>query len=111
MYLTHGILWSEAETLAKPIHRHYLLEDNWEATIRSWLDTDDGFNGKPVDREFLTGHDILQHALGLQTQQRNIQAQHRVGRILRKFGYVKNNIRLDGHQTKVWVKGYPKWEM
>ena len=112
MYLWHGILWSEAETLGKQIHRNHMVSDEWQVIIQDWLDADDGFGGgRPADREYLVMNDILQRALNLNPAHINMSTQFRVGKILRKLGYNRWTKRIGEHAMKVWVKGGIKWGM
>lgn len=109
LYTMEGVLWSEAETLARGQHLSFTLSDEWEHLIQEWLDTDDGFGGgKPGDREELTMHEVLRGAVGLAPSGVNHLNQLRGGRALRKLGYEKFNRSRDGRQQKVWRKG--KWE-
>lgn len=109
LYTMEGVLWSEAETLARGLHIEFAISDEWEAMIEEWLDTDDGFGGgRPRDRVELTMRDILKGAIGLNSASMNLANQLRAGRALRKLGYEKFKSRGDGVQHKIWKKG--KWE-
>jgi hypothetical protein len=104
LYLSHGLLYGEAERLAKVQHEQYMIHDSWESSVRDWLSTDDGFAGKPADREHLLMNDILQGAVGLTHHHINMSVQFRMGRILRKLGYVKICKRIGVEIYKVWAK-------
>lgn len=104
MYLSFGLLYGEAERLAKAQHEQYMITDVWDTSVIQWLDADDGFAGKPADREHLFMHDVLQGAVGLTNHQINMSVQFRMGRVLRKLGYVKINKLIGNFQQKVWVK-------
>lgn len=109
LYTMEGVLWSEAETLARGLHIEFAISDEWEAMIEEWLDTDDGFGGgRPRDRVELTMRDILKGAIGLNSASMNLANQLRAGRALRKLGYEKFKSRGNGVQHKIWKKG--KWE-
>lgn len=104
MYLSFGLLYGEAERLAKIQHEQYMIHDVWDEPVSEWLAADDGFTGKPADREHLFMSDVLQGAVGLTHHQINMSMQFRMGRILRKLGYVKINKRIGEIVQKVWVK-------
>lgn len=104
MYLSFGLLYGEAERLAKAQHEQYMITDVWDTSVIQWLDADDGFAGKPADREHLFMTDVLQGAVGLTNHQINMSVQFRMGRVLRKLGYVKINKLIGNFQQKVWVK-------
>lgn len=109
LYTMEGVLWNQAESLARGSHLDFTVSDEWESMIYEWLVTDDGFGGgPPCDREELRMNDVLRGAIGLSSSGINHVNQLRGGRALRKFGYEKFNVMKDCVQMKVWKKG--KWE-
>lgn len=109
LYTMEGVLWNQAESLARGSHLDFTVSDEWESMIYEWLLTDDGFGGgPPCDREELRMNDVLRGAIGLSSSGINHVNQLRGGRALRKFGYEKFNVMKDCVQMKVWKKG--KWE-
>ena len=110
-YLGEGILWAEAERLARDQHGEFMVYDENEYLIHEWLHAVDSFTGdRPIDREYLLMHDITKGALGVSGEKFNMHLQFRVGRILRKMGFVKFNKRVNGGMCKVWQKGGFHWE-
>jgi predicted P-loop ATPase len=109
-YLGGGILWAEAERLAKEQHGDFMIHDENEFLIDEWMHAVDSFTGdRPIDREYLLMHDIAKGALGVSVEKLDMRMQFRVGRTLRKMGFVKFRRRVNGKMCKVWQKGGFHW--
>lgn len=109
LYLMSGVMWMEAEALAKPTHAEHLISDSWEGSVRHWLSTDDGFGGgTPESRGTLGMGEIFQGALGMPPHQQSVAAQHRLGKILRKMGFERLRILTGGQRERLWVT--PEWK-
>lgn len=110
-YLGGGILWADAERLARDQHGEFMIHDENEFVIHDWLHAVDSFTGdRPIDREYLLMHEIAKGALGVSGEKFNTSLQFRVGRVLRKMGFAKFNKRVNGRLCKVWQKGGFHWE-
>jgi predicted P-loop ATPase len=93
-----------ANNLASEIHQEYMMSDVWEDVIARWLDTDDAVAGKPSTCDFLQVTRILSEALNVNSNNmRKIDAM-RVASILKKLGYKKHVKRVNGINTKVWMR-------
>lgn len=104
LFLTHGILWRDAELLARAEHYQFEIHDPWEAVVQSWLTSPDVGGEAPMSRPFLLMDDVLREALHLDIARIHMAEQHRVGKILKFLGYNKTVHRVGGRITKVWVQ-------
>ena len=95
MWLANGIVWKEAETLAKAAHADFESEDNWTGIVARWLDE--------TKAEHYTTADVLTLAVGIDA--RNVSKAHemRLGRVMRALGYTRMQKRVAGRSIKVWI--------
>lgn len=104
-FLAEGILFKEAEKLAKLVHEDYRIVDMWEAYVVEWLTTADEMDGTtPQDREYIRTEDILRSALNMDV--RNVKGIHegkRIGAILKVLGYTRTKHRTKGEPKPKWV--------
>lgn len=102
-----GVAFGAAETLAREMHHAHMVHDVWEENIMRWLDGDseDEFGGKlPAKRGTpFAMTDILSGALGLDLRSVGVAQERRVGKILRVFGFVRKDVKVDGRSKKLWV--------
>lgn len=110
MFQNFGVVFREAEELAKQQHAEFLYDDSWADTIASWLVAAPvGLDGKPaglapVDRPHVKMVEILQGALRLDIAHRNTTAEKRAGAALRALGWASATMRLEGNVQRVWRK-------
>ena len=110
MFLNFGVLFQEAEELAKQVHSKFTYDDSWADSIYQWLQTQPvGLDSKPagpapVDREYIKLVDVLQGALKLDTSHRHQGVEKRAGAILRNLGYESRTQRLEGRVQRVWKR-------
>lgn len=110
LYLGDGICWADAERLAKDQHGDFMIHDENEFLIDEWMHAVDSFTGdRPIDRDYLLMHDLAKGALGISVEKLDMRMQFRIGRILRKMGFVKFRRRVNGKLCKVWQKGGFHW--
>lgn len=105
-FLHHGVLWQDAERLAREVHPRYEIDEPWLPIIERWLDTPDDFDEghTPNTKPFLITHEILEQALHLEKSRIDRKASVRLSRIMRHFGYVSSIRRLKGQLCRVWSK-------
>jgi predicted P-loop ATPase len=106
LYRHHGILWKDAQHLARGEHAAFEPTEVGEETIDTWLHTPRGMefgSSTPLEQEFLTVEEVMKDALHIQPQHFRLETQHRVGRILRKFGLVNKNHKFGKHVRRVWI--------
>ena len=106
-----GVAWQDAERLAAPEHARYMIADEWEGAIETWLGEVEplpladgsGVADQARGRVPFTVSEVASGALGIALRDVGRSAQLRVGAILRKLGYRKSNARKDGKQATRWV--------
>jgi predicted P-loop ATPase len=95
----HGILWQDAERLAKPIHDEFTVEDAWTEDVARWLD------GMPRYKQSVTATDVLKDALELTKDKITQSHKKRVVAILRRLGFRDSRKYVDGRQVRLWEPG------
>lgn len=96
IWLAEGIQWEQAEKLARVAQRDYVVDDNWNMAITTWLADN---SAAPVRI-----NDVLLQAIGLSTTQISRIHELRVGKILRDMGFHKTVTSVGGVRGKYWVK-------
>lgn len=99
-----GVLWRDAERLARDEHHLFELHDPWEPAVRRWLDEGGLKADRPADREYILAEDVLHEALGVENRQLKMAEYFRVGKILHAIGYKRVVKRLPLGLRKVWVR-------
>lgn len=97
-----GIVWQEAETLAKDKHQAHMIHDAWEGVIEAWLSGDD--DGVARDSRGLQLAEIITGALGIYVANIDRKTEVRVGKIMRKLKYEKRQTWSGGKNHKAWHK-------
>ena len=97
-----GIIWQEAETLAKEKHADHLIHDAWEHVIESWLNEDD--EGVVRGTRPLRLAEVVTGALGIFVANIDRRTEIRVGKVMRKLGYEKRDTRMNNKNLKMWHK-------
>ena len=103
-----GVLWQEAEALAKAEHSRFEIHDAWLETVREWLHEPGVQAQAPADCEFVRMDDVLQGALKLDVKFCKPYEQLRLGKILHQLGYRRGTKRVDGVAKKVWFSANAK---
>lgn len=103
LFLKQGILWREAETLARAEHYQFEIHDPWEEPIRAWLRRPDLGGETPLGKGYLTMDEVLRDGVGLDVNRIHMGEQFRVGKILKHMGYHRVVRRVEKRLHKVWV--------
>lgn len=101
LFKEHGVMWQEAEQLAKNEHEKFKVTDDRIELIRDWLNEDDMDGGRPGEKEYLYAVEVLQHALGYRPKEIRRGDEMAVGSMLKKLGYDRKRKRI-GKDFK-WV--------
>jgi predicted P-loop ATPase len=102
MYAKHGVMWQDAERLARGEHGNYKAEDTWRDAVSRWLDRGDMSDETPRGKPFLSTLEVAEGALGLAPRLIKYADQRRIAKILHDEGYVPIVRRVGGKPTKVW---------
>ena len=103
LFKKYGVLFRNAEMLAKSEHCKYEITDPWEESIKNWL-YKNPLPSKPLDKGYISMSEIL-GALNMSSLSANSGHSRRISEILRKMGFVsaKRKIGNDQTQIRVWV--------
>jgi predicted P-loop ATPase len=82
-----GVEWEAAERLAPAEHGRFKVTDSWQRAISSWLETPQIGGALPLDKGYVSTHEILFAALGVSNAQQNRGHELRVIRALRAMGF------------------------
>lgn len=104
LFVLEGVMWEDAERLAKIEHPQFKVADAWERTIVRWLDTEGIDKVKPMDKGYVLAGEIMAGALGLGPAQQNRQHEARVERAMQHLGFKKHTVEEDGYKFKGFSK-------
>lgn len=97
-----GVMWREAEHLAKMEHGEFAVEDPWAEVVWRWLREPDLDGSKPLDRKNLTARDVLVEALGQDDARINKSLEMRAAKVLGAIGMHRYQQWVDGRNIRVW---------
>lgn len=104
MFDLFGIDWS-VEMLSKDVHDEYMMTEQWEEEIRDWLHTADALTGEvPITRNFLRTNEIAKDCLRIDARNLRRVDEMQIGRVLKKLGYARKKMRVDGKPTWVFTQ-------
>lgn len=100
VFKSQGVVWQQAEVLARDVHSAHMIHDEWEAIIDSWLheSDDDGVRGARA----LRLAEVISGALGVFVANIDRKTELRVGKVMRKLGYEKRDTRTGKTIHKLW---------
>jgi len=112
LFKKNGLMYQEAETLAKEERGKHRVRDVWEEKIQTWLDTADTFEGDndegktPSQRKNgITLNDVLTQALNISSSQLHRGHQMRVAECLKALGWEQiGREEINGRSARVWKK-------
>lgn len=99
-----GLLWKDAERLARGEHARFKADDSWASAIAEWLDAPNMAEKRPRERDYLTVLAVAQGALGIPARLLKPVDQRRIGKVLVDEGYRNVAKRIEGKPVKVWMK-------
>lgn len=113
VFLADGVLYAEAETLARDEHHKFKYQDPWVERVAKWLDEEDDDGVSPRASGNLLADDVLVHCVGLNLGQIKKSDQMRIGAVLKSLGMKRVLKRVTTSKTavttcvlppsKVWV--------
>lgn len=92
-----GVIWQEAERLARAVHEEFTVDDPWTDDVSRWLAERDDKNAP------FSSTDCLKGALLLPGNQLHNGSKKRLALILKRLGYVDGRLYLNGKRTRVWM--------
>lgn len=98
LFKEKGVIYAEAERLARGEHEKFADQDAWQPAIVDWLHSPDPFTGESPT--FVTAAQILTGAIGLSIAQQTPQAQARVKNIMEKIGIKCEQKRIGGGRPR-----------
>lgn len=102
LYRKMGVLFKEAERLADGIHKQHMISDEWEHIIDVWLNEEED-GRKRGDTPFRLS-EVAAGAVGIFSAHIDRKTELRIGKILRRLGYVKNDTWHNGRNVKMWMR-------
>lgn len=105
MFEAQGVLWQQADELAKEVHGQHEMQDAWEPRVANWM-VQPGFGGElpPEKRPYLTGIEVLTEALGFEAKHVSRREEMRIAAVLTRLGYSRSRRRINGNQFWGWWK-------
>lgn len=92
-----GVMWQEAERLARAVHEAFTVDDPWTDDVSRWLAERDD------PKAPFSSTDCLKGALLLPGNQLHTGTKKRLALILRRLGYVDGRLYLDGKRARFWM--------
>lgn len=108
LFLSGGVDYQEAETLAIDVHGDHMMRDAWEPVVREWLAEKDVLTGECMGtREILRTHEVLLGALRFDAKSIKRVDEMRIGTVLRALGYARKKMRVEGKPEWVFSRCVP----
>lgn len=100
----NGVMFEDAERLARAEHGDYAVSDVWAEDLWRWLNEPDLDGKKPGERPWLMVSEVLGEALGQDMSRVNKSSEMRAAKLLAGLGYKRKQVWADGKNLKRWVK-------
>lgn len=94
-FVADGVLYGEAEELAKAEHGAFRVRDEWEGPVGRWLDEPDLDGATPRATGWLSSADVLVHALNMDISRVTRREEMRIAKVL-KACEMRNDLRRRG---------------
>lgn len=105
LFRAKGIAFSDAESLAKEVHKDHIIKDAWLEPVRNWYFNPSGFGDVKSDLENrgrVTTHDALVGVFQFSGDKLHHGNITRMGRVLQQIGCTRTRIRVDGARQYVF---------
>lgn len=112
MFRAHGVLWQDAEKLARGEVDAFVEIDPWGPRIEAWLrdsgrmDPSDALNYFDASAGFTT-HDVAQHALGITARDLGHSTSIRIARVLKDLNCSRRRERRGSGGVRAYVFRLP----
>lgn len=99
LYRQHGVMWQDAEHLAREVHAEFTVTDTWDDRVHEWLYTPeepmgDGPKGPVPAYSRFTNSDVLEGAVNIPASKQTKSLEVRMGKILSRFGFDRVQERI-----------------
>jgi predicted P-loop ATPase len=102
-----GVLWKDAEELAKKIQVNHMIVDPWYEVVQDWLISKNLMPqyGSDVDFDgFVTTNQVLIEAIKLEPRQIDRRSEMRAADVLNSLGFIKTGSRrINGKSKNIFV--------
>jgi hypothetical protein len=95
-------LTAEADAAQREAAEEFRTVDPWEARVAEWLDAPERVGD---GSKALTAIRILVSALGMELAHAGQRESNRLGGIMRRLGYCRHVLKVDGRNVRVWQRG------
>lgn len=95
-FRANGVEWQDAQRLSQAMHDEFAFQDEWGEKVTNWL-LNPLFDGDKTGAMLLT-HEVLQGAIGLDVKNIKRVDEMRMGSVLRKLGYERKRVAVNGEQ-------------
>lgn len=99
LFRKNGVLWQEAERLARDEHSQFAVTDPWDGAVYEWLyrvpemPESEAERVEPAKRKF-TNSEVLESALHIAVREQTKTLETRMGKILARFGFERVQERI-----------------
>jgi predicted P-loop ATPase len=102
LFLTAGVAFKAAESLAESVHEEHVITDPWAEVVSEWLDTVDPITGEiPRMCKFLQTANVLRDAVGIDAKGIGKPQEMRIAAVLKQIGYSRKKLRVG--KSTVWA--------
>ena len=104
-FLKDGVLFAQAEELARAEHHQFRARDPWEGPVGRWLDAEETDGAAPrYAHHGVTSEVVLTMCLGLEAAKVQRRDQMRLASVMKALGMVNVQRRQkDGRNLRAWV--------
>lgn len=103
LFRAHGVMFANAELLARDVHADFVNVDPWDDILGHWVDAP-GFELQPPSVSSFRLLDALTKGLGLKPEQMNRAAEMRAAASLLRLGFKRVQRRVAGRRQWVYLK-------
>lgn len=106
LFARNGVVFDDAEELAKGVHAEFRASDPWHNAISHWLDDTefgDAQDAPPRRHGVFKITDLMQSALNLDVRHLERKHEIRVSKILRVMGFANIQLRSASGKIRYWV--------
>lgn len=93
IFLSEGVVWQQAQELARAEHADYLVGDMWEGEVRQWIE--DAFGAPFTLRDLALG-------VGLDPRQIGRSAEMRLAKLAKLANCRPYRVHEDGQRKRLW---------